>query len=383
MAEVLSQSQIDMLLNSMKDDSPDNVAAKKEEENKAQTYKKYDFYSPKKFTKDKLKIIGSIYDSYSRFVSSQLNGLLRAATEIEVISVEEQRYYEFNNALSENDVMMLQSVELSDKSQNPPIITHITPNLMANMMDRMLGGIGNDTDVDSFYSYTDIELALYKQVMGNIISATREAWSNYITFDIKGERLETTPSLFREISFDEPVAIVVLKVVMVDVEGRISICIPGNLLTSMFGIIEKKKHLIGAYEDATARDRMNIARQLKKSSLTVKANLAEAQLSVRDVCSLKVGDVLDLNKHKDEDVKIYIGEEPWFHGKLGVHQKNLAVKINNRTDRDSDVELVETDAFREQSFESDNLDENVMEKDIVENSVGNSVENENLEANVE
>ena len=61
----------------------------------------------------------------------------------------------------------------------------------------------------------------------------------------------------------------------------------------------------------------------------------------------------------------------------------MAVKINNRTDRDSDVELVETDAFREQSFESDNLDENVMEKDIVENSVGNSVENENLEANVE
>ena len=349
MAEVLSQSQIDMLLNQMKDDDSDDAVAKQEEQNKSQTYKKYDFYSPKKFTKDKLKIINSIYDNYSRFVTSQLNGLLRSAAEIEVISVEEQRYYEFNNALSENDVMMLQSVELPDRSQNPPIITHITPNLMCNMIDRMLGGVGNDTDVDAFYTYTDIELELYKQVMGNILSATREAWSNYINFEITSERLETTPSLFRDISFDEAVAIVVLKVVMGEAEGRVSVCIPGNLLTSMFGIIEKKKHQIGTYEDTTARDRAAIADKLRGSSLTVRANLAEAQLSVRDVCSLKVGDVLDLNKHKDSNINVYVGEEQWFQGKLGVHQKNLAVKIAKRKDRE-EIDEHSQNAFIEGSF---------------------------------
>ena len=346
-----------MLLNQMKDEDSEEVVAKKEEQNKSQTYKKYDFYSPKKFTKDKLKIINSIYDNYSRFVTSQLNGLLRTATEIEVMSVEEQRYYEFNNALSENDVMMLQAVELPDKSQNPPIITHITPNLMANMIDRMLGGVGNDTDVDSFYTYTDIELALYKQVMGNILSVTKEAWSNYISFEIKSERLETTPSLFRDISFDEPVAIVVLKVIMGESEGRISICIPGNLLTSMFGIIEKKKHQIGTYEDTTARDRAAIAERLRSSSLTVRANLAEAQLSVRDVCSLKVGDVLDLNKKKDSDVNVYVGKEQWFQGKLGVHEKNLAVKIASRKDRE-EIDEESHKAFSENSF-TDELEETV------------------------
>ena len=360
MAEVLSQSQIDMLLNQMKDEDPAEAVAKKEEKNKSQTYKKYDFYSPKKFTKDKLKIINSIYDNYSRFVTSQLNGLLRTATEIEVMSVEEQRYYEFNNALSENDVMMLQSVELPDKSQNPPIITHITTNLMANMIDRILGGVGNDTDVDAFYSYTDIELELYKQVMGNILSATKEAWSNYIHFEIKGERLETTPSLFRDISFDEAVAIVVLKVVMGETEGRVSICIPGNLLTSMFGIIEKKKHQIGTYEDTTARDRAAIADRLRSSSLTVRANLAEAQLSVRDVCSLKVGDVLDLNKQKDSNVNVYVGDEQWFQGKLGVHQKNMAIKIASRKDHEEIGADAPPNAFVEGAFKEENLEESNM-----------------------
>ena len=54
MAEVLSQSQIDALLNSMQNGG--GTEAKKEEEPQVK-YKKYDFYSPKKYTKDKLNAV--------------------------------------------------------------------------------------------------------------------------------------------------------------------------------------------------------------------------------------------------------------------------------------------------------------------------------------
>ena len=52
MADVLSQSQIDALLNSMQNSGAEEV----EEEPKVveKEYKKYDFFSPKKYTKDKL-----------------------------------------------------------------------------------------------------------------------------------------------------------------------------------------------------------------------------------------------------------------------------------------------------------------------------------------
>lgn len=49
MAEVLSQSQIDALLSSMQSgEDVETKASDTPEEN----YRKYDFYSPKKFTKD-------------------------------------------------------------------------------------------------------------------------------------------------------------------------------------------------------------------------------------------------------------------------------------------------------------------------------------------
>ena len=111
MADVLSQSQIDALLNSMQNSGGmDEPAEEKKEVVKEKEYKKYDFFSPKKYTKDKLKMLSSIYDNYSRIAASQINGLFRAASEVEVMGVEEQRYYEFGNALNESDVLTIANI---------------------------------------------------------------------------------------------------------------------------------------------------------------------------------------------------------------------------------------------------------------------------------
>ena len=138
MAEVLSQSQIDALLHSMQ--NADVEESKVTQPQPTKTYRKYDFYSPKKYTKDKLKMLKSIYDNYARIATSQINGLFRVASEVEVIGVEEQRYYEFGNALNETDVITLAKAELQDHSKNPPMVFLISPILMGSMIDRLLGG---------------------------------------------------------------------------------------------------------------------------------------------------------------------------------------------------------------------------------------------------
>ena len=52
MAEVLSQSQIDALLNAVRSGEKDlNEPAEEQQEKK---YRKYDFSSPRKFTKDRI-----------------------------------------------------------------------------------------------------------------------------------------------------------------------------------------------------------------------------------------------------------------------------------------------------------------------------------------
>ena len=105
MAEVLSQSQIDALLNAARSGEMDLAAsAEKTTEKK---YRKYDFYSPRKFTKDRMKMISGIFENYTRVINSRINGLLHTTCDVTVESVEEQRYYEFSNALSDGDAFTI------------------------------------------------------------------------------------------------------------------------------------------------------------------------------------------------------------------------------------------------------------------------------------
>ena len=88
MADVLSQSQIDELLKSMNSPASKPVESTQMEtkpEPEEVKYSKYDFYSPRKFTKDKMKILTSVFENYARIITSQVNGVFRVMTDITVM----------------------------------------------------------------------------------------------------------------------------------------------------------------------------------------------------------------------------------------------------------------------------------------------------------
>ncbi|MBS5521592.1 MAG: flagellar motor switch protein FliM [Clostridiales bacterium] len=332
MAEVLSQSQIDALLSAMQDEPHDNTD-QKSDQGEQKAYKKYDFYSPKKYTKDKLNLLRGIYDNYARMITSQINGLFRVMSDVEVMGVEEQRYYEFSNALHESDVITLVNVRLSDNSKNPPMVMYIAPQLMTVLIDRMLGGSGMDADVGVSYSYTEIELALYEQIMKYFVGLTGDVWAGYIKLDAEFGRIEKNPTMFQGISVDETIVIVMLKVELLGVSSMMNICIPGTLLFNIFDIIEKTKHLADMEDEEHKRgNREEIQKKIEDSVLEVSAQLAKVTLGMNDIYDLHVGDIINLNKPKDSEVLIRVAGQPWFTGRLGVHNKNIAIKLKNRTD---------------------------------------------------
>lgn len=100
MAEQLSQSQIDALLKRMSSGEMDV-------QEPTRKIREYDFRSPKKFTKEQLKALDSLHETFSRMVASYFSGLLSTACEIEVVQIEEQRYYEYSNALPDQLLITL------------------------------------------------------------------------------------------------------------------------------------------------------------------------------------------------------------------------------------------------------------------------------------
>ncbi|HCA21646.1 MAG TPA: flagellar motor switch protein FliM, partial [Lachnospiraceae bacterium] len=147
MADVLSQSQIDELLKSMAGGGGSSPKEEKAEvtkaaepEKKEENFNKYDFYSPRKFTKDKIKLLRSIYENYARILTSQVNGVFRVLTDITVIELRESRYYEYVNMFHENDCMTIVDAYIDEKGKsNVPLMIYCTPGLIITLINHMLG----------------------------------------------------------------------------------------------------------------------------------------------------------------------------------------------------------------------------------------------------
>lgn len=325
MAEVLSQSQIDALLSAARSGEMDLTATA---ENKAdKKYRKYDFYSPRKFTKDRMKMISGIFENYTRIINSRINGLLHTTCEIEVESVEEQRYYEFSNALSEGDVLALTDVKIGDSKavEESPVLLHFSTSLMLSMMDRLMGGDGAlSPDLPAGYNFTDLELRLYENIVSDLISVMGGSWENYIDLQFAFRRMETNPTLVQLIGLDETVVIVGITLKFPNCSGQMNICLPGSMLTTIFGMITATNQVGRGSGEDHSDDIMEI---LKDSDLEISAELGRTQLQLQDIYFLHVGDVIDLGHPVTEPIYLNIGGKPWFTGKIGTHNNNMAVKI--------------------------------------------------------
>ena len=322
MAEVLSQSQIDALLAAAQSGGLEE--GPKKEESPEKKYKKYDFFSPRKFSKDRLKILNSIYENYTRVINSRLNAMFHSTCEIEVGSIEELHYYEFSNALREGDVLALAKIDREELQEEAPILIHLDTPVLLTMMDRMMGGEGEpDDSLDADYKMTDLELFMYRDIITDMVEFMGRSWENYITLNFSYVRTETNPTLVQLIGYDDTVVIVGLDIRFPNSSGRLSMCLPGEMLTNIFTEISKSSGHRHTGEDKSEE----IFDSLRDPDLEIIAELARTKLQLRDIYHLNVGDVVDIKQPKDSPIFLNISGRRWFDGRMGIYNKQMAVKI--------------------------------------------------------
>ena len=282
--------------------------------------------SPYGYAEEQIKMLNGIFENYARIINSRLNARLRFNGEITVESIEEQRYYEFSNALTEGDVLALVNASVKGKAEDTPVMFYLSTTTALSMMDRLLGGDGAvDEAWTTEYSYTDLELRLYEDLVNDMVSVMGSSWENYIPIQFSYSKTDVNPTLSQIIGLDEIVIIVDMKMQFSDASGRMSICLPGEMLSNIFAEISKENPIRKAAAEDKAEE---IFDSLRDSTLEIVSTLGQAQLSLRDIYHLNVGDVIDLGRSKQSSIYLDIGGYHWFTGKMGTHKKNMAVRID-------------------------------------------------------
>lgn len=328
MADVLSQQQIDELLNSF---STQGEKAFEEIEDEAEKkIKNYDFKTPKKFTKEKLKIIEGILENYARTLSSYLTGLMRIYCKVEVLQIEEQHYYEFNNALPDYVMMGLIDMGVSDEDVlEMSVIMQLSNPITFTIMDRLMGGSGAYTEITR--DFTELEVGLMTNVMTSMAELLKEPWGQYIDLDPGLTNVETNSRVMQSIPPDEVIVLGMFEIEIKDVKNTMSICIPAMNLESVMSKFSDKWARNTKKLDPNRENerRQSILDNIKDSGLQIDAVLCETDVDLYDILTLQVDDVIPLNMPIDENVTVKVGGRRWFDGKLGVYNNRKAIKIDN------------------------------------------------------
>lgn len=296
----------------------------------SQTVKDYDFRSPKKFTKERIKVLDSIFDNYARLLSSYLTGLLRLYCKVTLASIEEQRYFEFNNGLP--DYVMMGTVELGihdEDIESTPTIVQLSNSLTYILIDRLLGGRGEYKDADR--DFTEIEVSIIEKIIGNLAGLLREPWEQYVEVSPTLTSVETNSRVFSAVDYDDTMIIVCLEVAVNETKTLVNVLMPVlNLDAVMQKYVTKTARSTRRFDANREQERREtIMRALNESPLTVKAVLGEVSLDIADILSLQVDDIIPLDKNINSNVVVKVGDSPWFDGKLGVYNQSKAVKIEN------------------------------------------------------
>ena len=320
MGEVLSQSEIDSLLNALSTGELDADEIQKKDERQVRNY---DFARPAKFSKEHLRTLEIIYEHYGRLLSTNLPLYLRKNVQISVASSETVVFSEFSNALSNPAILGIVNCAPLPGS----IIIELAPNLGFAMIDRMLGGQG--ASIDKTRDFSEIELTILDKILVMCMQLMKEPWRNVMDVDPFLERIETNPQFAQIIAPNDMVAIVTLTVKIGDVEGFMNICLPFFTLEDVMDKLNTK-FWYSTMQSASEEDYSQyVESMLRRADVPVKAVLGKSSITVDDFVNLQCGDIIRLNTATDAEMAVYVGNIKKFMAMPGKSGDKYAVRVTN------------------------------------------------------
>ena len=319
MPDVLSQDAIDALMKSISSGANiDEIAAKADEYAKL---KVYDFKRPDKFSKDQLRAIQMIHESFARQMTTVLSTLIRSIVSAEIASVEQLAYEEFVNYMVQPTVIGLIEMHPFEGS----MLIEINPSLVFTIIDRMLGGRG--TFSGNIRELTDIEKTVIERVIMRILELLEDSWSTVVDVRFRFESMESNPFFVQICSPSDMVLVVIMKLRVSDVEGMVSLCFPYFLIEPIMDRLSSQQWFASTSHKGDEEVRNWLNNSMMKVNMPMAMELGHTVLSLADVYALQSGDVIKLDEMKDAEIDVRVGNQIRFKARPGTLNGHMAVEL--------------------------------------------------------
>lgn len=319
MPDVLSQAEIDALLAGVLDGSVNAEEAKKEPERKI---KVYDFKRPDKFSKDQIRTLYMLHESFARLLNTYLSTHLRTLINVDVASVEQLTYQEFVQSVANPSFISVLGV--------PPlkgnIILEFDTAIAFAYVDRVFGGDGN-TQIKTRV-LTEIEDAVMRRFVTAAMNHFKDAWSNVTPMNPFLETTESNPQFMQIVTPSEMVVIITLQLKIGETEGIMNICIPYLVLEPIMSKLTTTFWVSSSISKSETENQVAIIQsKLEHTEVPFIVEIGGVQITIKEFLMLGFGDVLQLGTKVKDDLPCRVGSNAKFYCRPGTFGKKMAVQI--------------------------------------------------------
>jgi len=322
----LSQEELDALLAGLGDKPAGEEAAATSvatRPGKPGKLKPYDFRRPDRFSKDHIRTLEMVHESFARFLQASLSTYLRSQVDTTVASVKQMTYDEFINTLANPTTISMFTMEPLKGNA----VVEINGELMFTMIDRVLGGPG--IVPKKVRDLTAIEIPVAERIIVRALDNLREAWQKVAAIVPKLEEIASNPHFVQIAAPSEIVALIALDMKIRDQTGRMHLCLPYVLLEPIVQRLLAKEWISSGQKGGpTSESTINLKRGLGETQLHLTAVLGRARVTARELLALRPGDLVRLDRGIHDDLTLEVEGREKYQGKAGILNKKKGVMIS-------------------------------------------------------
>ncbi len=333
---MLSQHEIDALLNgALEIKSSDGTQSVNladlmnnhpEEHGKEETAGKnistYNFWSPDRFSKEQMRAVELVHEDLAERLTTSLPTFLRTSIRPRLVHSEQGRFHDFLKDFPPNSLFhMVTLAPLPGQT-----VFTLSPNMSYMILEQRLGGKieGNMKD----HQLTDIDQSLLRGLVEHMLGDIKAAWSKVNNIEPALEDSTINQHWVQMMMGNERVMLLTFELNIQNVTGTMSIFIPFSTLKPIANVLNPHIWIAGRKEhqqDPAARK--TTLNNLAHVSLPISVILGEAELKLKDILQLSIGDVIPLDHPVREDLVIQIANVKRISGKVGRVGNRFGVRI--------------------------------------------------------
>jgi flagellar motor switch protein FliM len=328
MRDVLDQNDIDALLNAVSTGEFDDEGPKAQIFSRSRRtlehveIKDYDFKRPERISKDQMRALQTLHDTFSRNFGVSLSGFLRTIVEVRVAHAEQMTYSEFIAGLpNPTSFNLIDSTVLDGQ-----LCFEVSPLIIYPIIDRLLGGSNQDLFIPQ-RPMTLIETRLMQTILERALTALSEAWESIKEIEFTLSEMESNPQIMQIVPPNEVVVVIGFEIKMTNRAGTMSLCIPFNAIEPVIEELSAQSWFLAGRLGDGSQWREEIGGRLADAQLEVAGVLADTTITLAELRELSVGDVIVTEKPAAEPAVLAAGGIPKFLAHIGQHKGRRALKI--------------------------------------------------------